>query len=56
MLLKKTNNVQPHSLNVNGKIMNDNKPIPIKFNNFFGSIANTIGHFEGQTEVQLNSW
>lgn len=42
MLLKKTNNVQPHSLNVNGKIMNDDKPIPIKFNNFFGSIANTI--------------
>ena len=39
---KKKNNVQLHSLKINGKIIIDSKPIATKFNDFFGSIANTI--------------
>ena len=53
MLLKKTNNVQPHNRNVNDKTMNGNKPIPIRFNNFFDSIANTIKMKKPKSKTKL---
>ena len=34
--------MQPHNLKINDKIINDSKSIASKFNDFFGSIANTI--------------
>ena len=33
--VKETHNVQPHGLKINGKVIDDSKSIPTKFNIFF---------------------
>ena len=40
--MKKKNNVQPRSLKIKDKIINDGRSIALKSNEFFGSIANPI--------------